>query len=124
MTREDKLLCPDPAWSIILTWLWSQRHHDTMLSRALGLTCIEDYIKDLKHFRALISLLVFEIVQQSLTLGVMRNNEKNRMLQTIQTIPGHRKHLIITGAALFFLTLVTDTLTQPRSAQTRVFARN
>ena len=67
------------------------------------------------------SLLMFEIVQQSLTLGVMRNNERHRMLQTIK---GHRKHFIITGAALFFLTLVTDTLTQPRSAETSVSAPN
>ena len=67
------------------------------------------------------SLLMFEIVQQSLTLGVMRNNERHRMLQTIQR---HRKHFIITGAALFFLTLVTDTLTQPRSAETSVGAPN
>ena len=66
------------------------------------------------------SLLMFEIVQQSLTLGVMRNNES--MLQTIQR--QHRKHFIITGAALFFLTLVTDTLTQPRSAETSVGAPN
>ena len=68
------------------------------------------------------SLLMFEIVQQSLTLGVMRNNERHRMLQTIQR--QHRKHFIITGAALFFLTLVTDTLTQPRSAETSVGAPN
>ena len=70
------------------------------------------------------SLLMFEIVQQSLTLGVMRNNERHRMLQTIQAIQEHRKHFIITGAALFFLTLVTDTLTQPRSAETSVGAPN
>ena len=69
------------------------------------------------------SLLMFEIVQQSLTLGVMRNNER-QWHHMLQTIKGHRKHFIITGAALFFLTLVTDTLTQPRSAETSVGAPN
>ena len=73
MTREDKLLCPGPAWSIS-AWLWSQSHRHNMLSTTPCLRARVSAYKtrsDLssictRHLReALFSLMMLELGQQS-----------------------------------------------------------